>query len=91
MGGYYSNNRKAIRLIDGDSGEPIATATVNLPAVELAENEVVVKDYSENQGMYVALLDAGIVHPELEMYDLTFPGTRVAECRLTDKALNTLW
>ena len=58
---HYSNGRTGIRLIDQVDGEPIATATVNLPNEPLGEGEVIVKDYSENAGMLKALMDAGIV------------------------------
>lgn len=48
--GLYSNGRLAIRAIDCDTGEPIATLTVNLPDVPLAPDEVLIKDYGENEG-----------------------------------------
>jgi len=65
----YSNGRTALELVaweddhDRDlfEGEPIATCTVNILEIELEENEVLIKDYSENEGMLQSLLDAGIV------------------------------
>ena len=65
----YQNGRVALQLIaiaddmDNDvyKGEPIAMATVNLPEVELADGEVFIKDYSENEGMLEALENAGVV------------------------------
>lgn len=56
----YSNGRHALRLNDADGGV-YATASVNLPDVELAHDEICVKDYSENEGMLAALIAAGIV------------------------------
>jgi hypothetical protein len=58
----YQNGRTAIVLYDA-SGEEWTTATVNLPGAELAPDEVLVKDYSENVGMLQALVEAGIVEP----------------------------
>lgn len=58
---YMDNDRPAIQLVDGETWEPIATATVNLPDVEMEEDEVAVKTYSENEGMLEALLEAGVV------------------------------
>lgn len=61
FGRYHGNDRIAIELICHNSGEPIAIATVNVPNIPIKENEVIIKDYSENQGMFVALFNAGIV------------------------------
>lgn len=57
----YDNGRLALRLIDAKDGSPIATATVNIPDVKLSKDEVLIKDYSENQGMLKVLEEAGIV------------------------------
>jgi hypothetical protein len=59
---YYQNNRLAIQL-DTLEGEPYAVLTVNMPDVLLADNEVLIKDYSENEGMYDFLIKNNIVTP----------------------------
>lgn len=61
FGKYHGNHRTAIELVCHKTGEPIATATVNVPNISLKENEVIIKDYSENQGMFQALFNAGVV------------------------------
>jgi len=68
--GEYPNGRIAILLVDVDNGDDaIATATVNLPDFsDLRENEIIVKDYSENEGMAKALCDAGIVESMIRTY-----------------------
>ena len=66
---HYTNGRIALQLVataddlDNDvyEGEPIAMASVNLPEVSIAADEVFIKDYSENEGMLMALVKAGIV------------------------------
>ena len=57
----YSNDRIALELIDTEDGIPYANATVNLPDVLLEENEVLIKDYSENEGILDFLLTNNIV------------------------------
>ena len=65
----YSNCRTALELVIAENdeerelykGEPMATATVNMPCCELESDEVVIKDYSENEGMLDTLVKAGIV------------------------------
>ena len=63
--GEYSNNRIALTLIDAMDGQPIATATVNLPDNTLTEGCVYIKDYSENEGMVDALIKADIIYPDI--------------------------
>jgi hypothetical protein len=56
---YASNDRVALQLIDKEDGGPVAMATVNIPDAELADGEIIVKNYSENEGMLEALVTAG--------------------------------
>lgn len=58
---YYGNGRLALILVDPFTGERVATASVNVPEVDLEDNEIAIKDYSENQGVLDALVDAGMV------------------------------
>ena len=60
---YYSNGRLAIEAVDCDTGEPVACLTVNIPEVFLAPDEVLIKDYSENEGALKSLLLAAVVEP----------------------------
>ena len=59
-----SNNRVGLQLVEvhPTGGDPVvAIATVNIPEIPLESDEVIIKDYSENEGMLKALLTAGIV------------------------------
>ena len=61
--GKYSNGRVAIHLDDVNDGYPYATATVNIDNVLLDDDEVLIKDYSENEGMLNFLIKNNIVTP----------------------------
>jgi hypothetical protein len=61
FGQYRNNNRVSITLIDAEDGIPFAVATVNLPDEPLEENEIAIKNHSENEGILWALQEAGIV------------------------------
>lgn len=61
--GYYSNNRIALQLIDEEDRSPVAKCTVNLPDEPLAEDEVAIKNWSENKGILEVLIDARIISP----------------------------
>lgn len=82
LSGRYSNGRRAIRLFDANDGGPVATASVNLPEIDLAEDEIAIKTYSENTGILEVLLDGGVLappHREVSNGFAIFP-----VCRLRD-------
>lgn len=58
--GSYASGHTLIQLFDAE-GMPYARATVNIPTEELGEKEVFIKNYSENEGVLSALIEAGIV------------------------------
>jgi hypothetical protein len=53
--GKYKNGQTAIKLIDTADGFPFATATICVEDYLLKENEVAIKDYSENEGILQSL------------------------------------
>ena len=58
--GNYQNGRTCLRLFSPNEG-PMAVATVNMPGINLEDDEVIIKDYAENEGMLDLLLQEGIV------------------------------
>ncbi|MES2515194.1 MAG: hypothetical protein V4580_13670 [Bacteroidota bacterium] len=59
--GAYPNDRKAIELINAKNGEPVLVATINVPEVIINEDEVIIKNYTENEGVLEALIKAKVV------------------------------
>lgn len=58
---YYRDGRLALELVDPFNGTRLVTASVNVPEVELAPDEIALKDYSENTGVLDALVRGGVV------------------------------
>ena len=56
---YRSNDRLALELLDLHTAEPVLVVTVNIPDCYLEEDEVLVKNYSEGEGILKALIEAG--------------------------------
>lgn len=82
---YQNNNRPGLILaMKNESDDPYdygeCVATVNLAEVDLAPNEVIVKNYSENEGILDALLEGGIVDPPSRFVRL--PYVEVPICRV---------
>lgn len=77
---YQNDGATAIYLDDAGTGEPVATATVNVPGVSdaLNSNETLVKDYAENEGILKALVDAGIVEDTGRTVPVGYAMARVA-------------
>lgn len=61
--GEYANGRIAIMLENIKPRQRSLVATVNIPDEPLQENEVIIKDYSENQGILEVLQYANIIGP----------------------------
>lgn len=75
----YGNGRIALQLVTPE-GEPVCTATVNLPDMDLAEDFAFIKDYSENEGILSELIRHGIVeetHMTVDNGYVEFPVCRV--------------
>jgi hypothetical protein len=57
----YRNGRTQIELLDVDEpGSCVMIATVNMDNVSLEEGEIIIKDYSENEGVLDFLIQNGI-------------------------------
>jgi hypothetical protein len=54
-------HQTAIILEDPDDGEQVAVATICIPEENLESNEVIIKNYSENEGMLHTLILAKII------------------------------
>ena len=52
-------------LNDSQTGERVAVATVNIPEQFVPEGYVLIKNYSENSGMFEQLNAQGIVGPSM--------------------------
>jgi len=55
----YNRGGTAITLVDKNDNELVAIATAWIP--DLQQDEIAIKDYSENTGMYQWLLNNNIV------------------------------
>lgn len=57
----YGNNRLALLMVDALNKEPVTTVTVNIPEAPLNDDEIIVKSYSENEGMLEYLVENDLV------------------------------
>lgn len=67
----YGNNRPCIVITD-DEGLPYMIASLNAPERPLEEDEVIIKDYSENEGVYKWLLEKNIISPMIGRHQVGF-------------------
>jgi len=59
--GKYQDGNTSLELWLKDEGVPFAIASVNMPNVLLCDNEILCKDYSENEGILDFLVENNIV------------------------------
>lgn len=82
--GFYGNGRIGLRLVE--DGLPVATATVNT-AIDVGLDQIIVKEYGENEGLIEALIEAGVIEPAFEAQYIGRFDACCARCRLTPTAL----
>ena len=80
---YLLSGRKRIVLVDSDSNEDILFATIDLPEVDLLENEVMIVVYPENKKVYDVLFQAKIVSKLKKSFAFLY--FRVIVCELLIK------
>jgi len=86
IGTYANNGSKALELKDQKTDEPIATCTVNIPEIQLDDDFVLIKDYSENEGMVKSLIESKIIEPK--SYNSISSGfVNISAYKLTDRVL----
>ena len=69
---YLIPNIPAIILYDIEDGQEVLRPTTNLLDVKLKYKEVFIKNYSENEGVLQALIDAGIISEPVYKMDSGF-------------------
>lgn len=57
----YKDGNLALFLIDSKNHNFVATTTVNLEGQRLEDNQIIIKDYNENKGIYKQLLEANVI------------------------------
>lgn len=57
----YKNGQPALQLWDVEEDEPVAMASVALDEARLGADEILIKNWSENEGVLEALEKAGVV------------------------------
>ena len=76
----YGTGNPAVRLLDAEDGMPVVIATTNIDGLD--SDEIAIKDYSENEGVYNALLNAGVITPKHR--ELSTGYVTVPVCKLTN-------
>lgn len=58
--GRYKDGSYALSIFD-DYGEPLINVTKHVPGYKLQENQILVKNYSENEGILECLIEQEII------------------------------
>lgn len=75
----YNSGRVYMQLIDKEDGMPVARVSLDMDPVPVNKHSILLKSYSENEGIYEALLAAGIIRPVLKMYQVGFSEAHYCE------------
>ncbi|MCK5346739.1 MAG: hypothetical protein KAR20_25195 [Candidatus Heimdallarchaeota archaeon] len=58
---FQTNGTMTVFLID-DTKFPLVTVNLNVSSVILQENEIIVNDFGQNEGIKQVLIEAGFLH-----------------------------
>lgn len=86
---YATNGRLSLQLFDALDGTPFAIVTVNIPDVELEQDEIMVKNYSENSGMDDWMIENGLAIDTGKLVSIGYV-TGIPIMKLTEKCLTIL-
>lgn len=75
----YGNGRHALRLYDEEDGHPYMTVSINMPIEDLEDDEVIIKNYSENEGILDTLIEAGVVSEPVKYIQAGFTSVPVVK------------
>lgn len=81
--GEYKDGSPAFSVYNNGEHMFRATVCVDMPP---ENGNIIIKDWSENEGVYQALLDAGIINESVKTHHTGF--VEAFECPLTDKVKN---
>jgi len=81
----YMNNKSTALRITALDGEPLIIATVNLEKYAPPDGHILIKDWSENEGIQLALEKAGLISEPINHYPTGF--VEATEHRMKGKLL----
>jgi hypothetical protein len=68
----YSDGMRTALILMTKQHEVAMIATVNVPEEHIEEDEVIIKNYSENEGILDVLIDAGIISKPLRSVEVGY-------------------
>lgn len=77
---YIHDSSTHMMLLDKHTNYPIATVTVCIDGSDLLEDEVAIKDYSENEGMLNCLIKNNVVSEPVRHVDSGY--VKIPVCKL---------
>ena len=78
--GMYASGQIKLWLITARTRAQMGTATVHMPVQSVPKGHVLIRDYSENEGILQALVEGGIVSKPVNV--VTVGPNSLQECQL---------
>lgn len=86
--GHYSDGSWALRLYSSEDGSAALTVTVAVEGTDIPDGHILIKDWSENEGVREALLKAGVIENVAVLIPTGFVYAYL--CKLTETARQKL-
>ena len=84
----YNSGRIYMTLHDLEDGQQVTRVTLDIDAIPHIDNLIIVKSYSENKGLYEALLKAEVIKPCERIYAVGYEMAHVCFLSLDDRTVN---
>ena len=75
----YVDGNPCLQLTHATESYPVATATTNIAGFKVPDGYILIKDWSENEGMLECLTKAGVIEPTGEKVSTGFVQAHVAK------------
>jgi len=84
----YNSGQLAVQLIEKETECPYLIATVNVPDIKvLLENQIIIKNYSENKGIIDFFIDNGLIKEDYNSFYVGHGG-ECCICKMTKKFMD---
>lgn len=78
----YTTGRKGFWLVDNTNNKHLMTCTVCISTSKVNDNEVMIKDYDDNAGIYNALLKQNFIFPYIRKVEIG--SNKALVCKLNE-------
>ncbi|CAM3835764.1 hypothetical protein [Aquirufa aurantiipilula] len=83
--GKYQNNQNSLQIINRSNDDPLLTVSICVPGLNLKNDELVIKNYSENEGILEFLIENEIAELTNRYVQIGYIDAPIVKLLVSDK------